>query len=272
LACLAALVSGCGHPPPGDPQSAANAFFATLEKGDARSAYDGSAFGFQAAQTYDAFSSNAQQLGLIGGQPPTWSNQTVNGSEARLDGLIVNHDGQPVNFSVTLTLDGGQWKLFSLNTGNSGASENPFSLVGKGTDFNDVYHQPMPDPQELTDLTHETMRQFCNAIRVGNFHQFYRYVSREWKDGARLNGQAASQVTEEMLKNHFQGFIDKKIDLSASVNVPPVWDKPPLINSDGLLALDGHFNIPKFTVQFRFEYVYELPHWRLFGMDIGVMQ
>ncbi len=273
LAWLAVIVAGCNHAPPAaqDPQSAADAFFASLENGDPHAAYDGAAFGFQAAQTFAGFLSNAQELGLIGGHPPLWTSKQMDGREARLEGAVLTPSGRIVNVSVTMTPDGKAWKLFSLQTAmGSHEAENHFTLVGKGVQFNDVYHQPMPAPRQLDDLVHQTMARFNTAIRQGDFHTFYNGLSQQWKDGQRLSGEEAAGVTANMLKNHFQPFIDKKIDLSNLAGLPPVYDQPPRINEEGLLELVGHFNTPGYRVNFSLDYAYELPWWKLFGINLSL--
>jgi hypothetical protein len=277
LVCLTALIAGCGHAPQSarDPESAANAFFAALEKGDPHAAYDSAAFAFQAGQTFDAFLSNAHELGLVGGQPPQWTRKDIHDADARLDGKIVSQTGDPIDISVTLTPDGGEWKLFTLHTATGGQSndaspEDRFTLVGKGTGFNDVYHQPMPNPQQLADLIHGTMDKFNTAVRTADFHDFYTAISQQWKAGQRSTGEAVAGVTEKMLKDHFQAFIDQKIDLSAVESLSPVFDRTPIINQDGLLELTGHYDMPKFRLNFDLEYAYELPRWKLFGINLSL--
>jgi hypothetical protein len=273
VAAVAVVLAGCAKPPSQaqDPVAAANAFFAALEQGDPRTAYNNSAFGFQAAQTFDAFLSNARELGLVGGQPPAWTSKEINASEARLDGAVVSQAGQPINISVTLTPDGNAWRLFSLKTGTpDGDTENRFTLVGKGSGFNDVYHQPMPDPPRLAALVQETLSKFNTAIKTGNFHEFYGYISQQWRDGKRMTGEDASGVTEKMLTDHFQGFTDKKIDLAVVRGLPVVFDKPPLIDQDGLLELYGHIDTVEYRVIFDLQYAYELPRWKLFGINISL--
>ena len=277
LACLLLLpaLAGCDHTPPEvrDPETAANTFFAEVAKGDLRPAYDSAAFGFQAAQTYEAFSSNAQELGLIGAQPPLWTVRDVHDTDASLQGTIAARSGASIPATVTLTKDGEAWKLFSLETKTNpgtGDTEDRFSLVGKGSGFNDVYHQPMPTPKELDALVHDTMAKFNTAVMTGTFHDFYKSISQQWKDGQRNTGEVAAGVTENMLKNHFQGFIERKIDVSGAASAPVVFDNPPIINQEGLLSLDGHCDLPQFRVNFEFEYAYELPRWKLFGINISL--
>jgi hypothetical protein len=277
VVCLAMMGGACKRVPASaqDPESAANAFFAALEHGDPHAAYDGAAFGFQAAQTYAAFISNAQDLGLIGGQAPTWTSKDVHDTETRLDGTVTNQSGTPIKLSVTMTPDGTAWKLFSLQTSALGANaepENRFTLVGKGTGFNDVYHQPMPGQTELDNLVHKTMAQLNEAVVSQDFHAFYTGISQQWKSGKRLTGQNLGGVTESILKDHFQGFIDKKIDLSAVAGLPPVYDQNPHIDEDGMLDVQGHFNAPQSRVEFAFEYAYELPSWKLVSIEVGIRQ
>jgi hypothetical protein len=273
LLSLSVITAGCRHAPSAtqDPESAADAFFAALEQGDPHAAYDSAAFGFQAAQTFGAFLSNAQALGLIGGHPPQWTGKEVHADEARLVGAILTPAGRTISVSVTMTPDGDAWKLFSLQTlTGSEDAENHFTLVGKGTGFNDVYHQPMPAPKDLDALVHRTMARFSAAIREDDFHAFYLSLSQQWRDGQRLSGEEAAGVTENMLRNHFQPFIDKKIDLSNLAGLQPVYDQPPRINEAGLLELVGHFNTPDYQVNFSLDYAYELPWWKLFGINVSL--
>jgi hypothetical protein len=275
LLCLASLVASCSRTPSTalDPESAANAFFAAVENGDTRAAYDSSAFGFQAAQTYEAFLSNAQALGLIHGKPPVWTHRQISATEARFRATVINKAGDPIDLNVVLTPDGAAWKLFSLDTNapiDDSGTEDPFTLVGKGTGFNDVYHQPIPQPDQLVALVHDTMSRFNNAIQKADFQDFYNSVAQQWKDGNRDTGEPANGVTATMLKDHFQPFIDKKVDLSELASLTPVFDSPPLINPDGLLELDGHFSAKEFRANFSLEYVYELPRWKLFGININL--
>lgn len=272
LVCLTAMLAACNRTPPAarDPESAANAFFAAVEKGDAQGAYDGAAFGFQTTQSFEAFMSNVQDLGFIGGQPPSWTTRKdLNDRSARLDGTVINASGNPINVSLTMSRDGAAWKLFSLKTAiGAQEAEDRFTMVGKGPGFNDVYHQPMPNQRQLDDLVHQTMARFNSAILAGDFREFYTHVSEEWKSGQRLSGDENSLVTPKMLKDHFQGFTDKKIDLSSVAVLPPIYDRPPLINQDGVLEVQGHFETLDYRANFSFQYVYELPFWKLFGMDV----
>jgi hypothetical protein len=79
-------------------------------------------------------------------------------------------------------------------------------------------------------------------------------------------------VTEKMLKNHFQGFVDSKISLASTPVLPPVFDQPPQIDPDGLLTLHGHFDLPDYKLLFDLAYAYELPRWKLFAINMAVVK
>jgi hypothetical protein len=269
-AALICLLTGCKPAPKLDAQGAADAFFAKVEKGDMRGAYDAAAFAFQAGQSFEGFETNAHDLGFIGAQPPAWTHEEVQDTTARLDGKLVTQNGSPLNVSLSMATENGEWKLLSLRTSDPQhywEPEDHFSSLGKGVGFNDVYHQPMPGPRELAALVHGTLADFNNAVRTADFHSFYRSVSQRWRDKAPEEGGG---VTEKMIKDHFQGFIDYKIDLSPVLDMAPIMDDVPMINEQGLLVLNGHFNGPQFRVNFHLEYTYELPRWKLYGIDVTV--
>jgi len=279
LLCLPLLLGACNRVPPSalDPASAANAFFAAVEHGDPHAAYDGSAFGFQAAQTYEAFLSNAEDIGLINGRAPIWSGTYPKESEIQLTGTLANQFGKLINITVNMTRDGEAWKLFSLETALANTNsepENRFTLVGHGAGFNDVYHQPMPDAPHLDELVVNSVTRLGDAINRQDFTPFYDSLSEQWKRGRLASGKPmGAAVTPFILKNHFQGFIDKKIDLTIVGSLPPVYDQPPPhIDEDGFLTVIGHFDIRNSRVEFALQFAYELPRWKLVSIDVGIRQ
>jgi hypothetical protein len=182
-------------------------------------------------------------------------------------------DGHLLNISVTMTPDGGAWKLFTLKTADGIAdTENHFTVVGKETGFNDVYHQPMPSPTKLDALVKNTLADFNKAVQEGSFHDFYGTVAQQWKDGQRFSGQATAGITETILDRHFQGFIDRKVNIGAIDRLKPVYDIPPQIDEDGLLQLTGHFETRPYRLNFELQYIYELPYWKLFGINVTLTE
>jgi len=44
------------------------------------------------------------------------------------------------------------------------------------------------------------------------------------------------------------------------------------VNSDGLLILAGHYDGHPYRIQFALKYIYELPSWKLFGLDVNLLK
>lgn len=281
--------AGCSRAPRESPEEAANSFFAAVAGGDFKKAYDNAAFGFQSAQTPEAFQANCEDLGLAGAQPPVWTHTAAGEKQSLLSGLITNQPGKALNLSVTLALDGGAWKVYALHTEASDADHamgNPFTLVGKGSDFKDVYHQPLPAPAQISALAQETMVKFARALQERNFDPFYRYVAQAWRDGTVPSAQGAKSLTVErndslvpdaritvpLLESNFGAFIEKKVDLTPMSKTPPVLIKPPRIDDNGALDLEGYFTDGRLRAIFSFQYVYEIPKWRLSAMTIEVRE
>ena len=51
-------------------------------------------------------------------------------------------------------------------------------------------------------------------------------------------------------------------------SLSPVFDKPPEINSDGVLILNGHYNTKPLAIHFLLQFIYEFPQWKLYGLEV----
>ncbi len=260
LTVICLLAAGC-HKPQSDPSAAAQAFFEQVFAGKLSEAYRSAAFGFQATQSEQLFAANAGEMGLKGAKSVSLTGLKQEGEIARLNAEITSASGKRLPLIVTMTNESGQWKLFALRSPRSietGRSENRFTLVGKTTAFEDAARQPVPDERTIRKLIREAMSQFQDALRDGSFKEFYAYVSDAWQ----------AQLTERQLKTAFQSFVDQRIDLTPIANLEPKMDVPPQITSEGLLLLNGHYESRPYQVCFVLKFIYELPDWKLFGIDV----
>ena len=265
LCALTLALAGCGWFRKKDPQGEAESFLGLLAKGDVAAAYDSGAFAFQAQQNLHEFEGTAKEMGLLDFKSVTWPRSTVKPSEAKLDGEIVTKDGGKVIAKITLIRESGRWKIYSLRTpveGEEGKTNNRFSLVGKSPEFNQVFKQALPSEKQIRMLVHETLVNFEHAIRDKNFDEFYKYISFAWQ----------TQVSQHRMERAFKGFMDMRIDLGAERNIEVVFDEPPAVNSEGLLVVKGHYLFPPYTVVFSLSYNYELPKWKLYGIDVNCLK
>lgn len=259
VAIFAAGLSGCSREE--DPVAAANTFFQQIGRGQLQEAYESAAFSFQAQQSLKAFEVNAKELGLTQFVSATWEEQVAEERSVRLEGEIARKDGTRSPLIVTLSRESGSWRVYSIRTPRSletGFSNNLFGAVGKTTSFTENIDRPVPDEKTAREMTLQTMLRFNEAVQQKSFADFYENVSKAWRD----------QLTVGQLNRAFQPFIDKEVNISGIRDVEPVFDAPPQVNTDGLLVISGHYPTRPYRVIFSLKFIYELPKWELFGIDV----
>lgn len=265
LFLLVALLSLGSCSKPVDPQTAAQKFFEQVANGQADAAYQSAAFGFKAQRSSTVFATAAKDMGLTEYAGAEWDKPERDGRTTTIRVNIKTTGGTAIPLIVTLVKESGAWKIFSLRSppsGESGISENRFSLVGKAPAFADAVTKPMPPENEIRQLIRENLLRFNEAIASQSFDAFYDSVAMHWQD----------QLTKGQLQRAFQPFIDKKISLAAIGETNPVFDTPPSINSEGLLIAAGHYDTSPYRVRFAMRFYYELPAWKLFGLDVDLVK
>lgn len=265
--CVAAgaalLLGGCS--PKSDPLSAAKQFFAEVDADRPDAAYASAAFGFRAEQSEKVFAQTIRELGLDEVASAEWSPPEITGREARVPVIVQTKSGGAHSFVVTLVEESGVWRVYALRSPKGESSrrmDNRFSLVGKGAAFTDALSHPVPDDKEVRALIGETLLLFNDAIQQKSFAEFYERVSLAWQ----------KQLTQGQLQRAFQPFIDKEVDLGGIRSVEVVIDQPPTINTEGLLLVSGHYPTSPYKVFFALKFVYELPRWKLFGIDVNLQR
>ena len=260
IACV--LLAGCGREP--GPREAAHAFFQLISAGRLQEAYDSAAFAFQAQQSRQLFETTIRETGLNNIVSWTFDEPELDDRSAKLRGTFVSKTGTSFPLNVTLTQDAGAWRIYALKPPRSletGLVENRFSLVGKGPGFVDaVNRQPVPDEATLKKMVLEVMLMFNDAVQKKSFADFYKKISRVWQE----------QVTDRQLQRAFQAFIDRSVDLSAIAEIEPVFTTPAEVSSDGLLLIAGEYPTKPLRVRFALKFMYEVPRWRLFGIDVSL--
>lgn len=257
---LALLLAGCGQKKV-DAATAARTFLEQVARGDTSSAYKSAAFGFQSLQNERAFGATARELGLVGAKVVSINVEEANEKTARLNATLTTASGETRSYVLNMQVESGAWRLYSVReprNPKTGVSENRFSLVGKTPMFAESMTREMPSDRELRRLVRGSMLEFGEAIKTKSFSGFYLYISRAWR----------SQITEKRLQDAFQGFIEQHVNLGGVSDVEPVFDPPPQMTTDGLLLVSGHYPTKPYEVYFAFKFIYELPEWKLFGLDV----
>jgi len=255
---LSALLSGCGHQT--DPIAAAQKFFALIEQNKTREAYESSAFAFQAQQSLKAFEATVREQELGQFASAKWEPPEMEGSLAKLRAEIENGEKKR-GLVVTLNREGGEWRTFSIRTPRSvqtGLGANLFGSVGKTASFVEGVDRPVPDDKAARALALEALLLFNDALQKKSFEDFYTEVSKAWQ----------KQLTVGQLNRAFQPFIDHGVNLAGIEKVEAVFEEAPTVTSDGLLVLTGHYPTEQYRVLFTVRFIYELPRWKLFGIDV----
>ena len=265
LCLLASLMVLAGCAKKGDPTEAAKQFFQQLAEGQAAAAYRGAAFGFQAQQTEKAFAQTVKEMGLTNLDTLTWEPPEITDDEAKLHVELKARDGRKLPFIVTLVHESGAWRVHSLRSprGPGGTrTENRFTLVGKGAAFSDAQSQRLPDEKEIKQMILRTLAQFDDAVTQKSFAEFYRDVSVAWQ----------KQLTVGQLERAFQPFISAGVRFGGLKEAEMQLDGPPSINTEGVLVVNGHFHTAPYQVFFHMKFMYELPRWKLFGLDVNLQR
>jgi hypothetical protein len=259
------LLAACSETSQGDAVAAADDFFQLVREGRNRKAFDSTAFGFQAQASFEGFEATLADLGLRNFVSCTWTRKVIKNDDAKLDGEIVKATNAKVLVALELVREGGAWKLYSLRTPQKEDlvfTENKFSLLGRTVAFADEATRPVPGEAELQQMVKEAMLKFNAAVQMQNFSEFYNYVSVAWQ----------SQLLERQLKRAFQGFIDARMDIGQVRDAVAVFEEPPALNSKGILTVKGYYPTEPLRVTFLLKFIYELPKWRLFGVEVSVIQ
>lgn len=261
-ACLLVLLlAGCGKK--ADPTDAAKSFFAKLAAGQPAQAYAESAFGFQAQQTEKAFVQTVNEMNLNQLDALDWQSVETSDEEAKMRVEITRKDGTKLPFIVTLVQENGAWRVHSLRSPQSGTrSENRFSLVGKGAAFSDAQSQRLPDEKEIKQMIVRTLGKFDDAVQQKSFADFYNDVSVAWQ----------KQLTVGQLDRAFQPFVNAAVRFGGLKEAEMQLDGPPVINTEGVLVINGHFHTAPYQVYFNMKFMYELPRWKLFGLDVNLQK
>ncbi len=244
-----------------DPAEAATAFFQQIGNGQLEEAYDSAAFGFKAQQNTKLFAQTAKEMALTEFASASWSAPEIEDRTAKVTGEVTTKNGAKIPLVLTLSDESDAWRIFSIKKPRdveTGVTANIFGAVGKGASFAGAVDRTLPPEPIVKDLVLETLLAFDDAIRAGSFEDFYAQTSKLWQ----------GQLTVGQLQRTFQPFIDKKISLAGVRELEPVFDQPPEVNTEGLLIVSGYFPTKPYRVIFSLKYTYELPKWRLFGIDV----
>jgi hypothetical protein len=263
IAAVALLMTGCEKKT--DPVSALRTFFEKLAAGKTEQAYAETAFGFQAGQNEKAFEAVVRDLGLSDYQSIQSESPKIQGNSATLRLEITTRAGKQVPFVVTMTNETGAWRVFTIRTprdAGTGVAENPFTVLGKAPEIAGTAPAAPPEEKEVRRLIRENLLAFDQAVADRSFKAFYETLSATWRD----------TLTEGQLERAFQPFIDHQYRVTGVASTEAILDRQPALNSEGILVVSGYYPTKPFKTVFSLKFIYEMPKWKLFGIDVNLQE
>lgn len=224
-------------------------FLGLIGNGKISAAYESASATLKSQQSLGSFTQSVKGLGLTDYASASWSSRETKNDRAHLEGSVKTRAGGKIPLNMDLVNESGTWKVLYLSAPQSGVAAE---RTGR----------QLPPDEKSKALIQDTLLDFNQAIQDKSFDGFHTTISRAWQE----------QITADKLKEVFQQFMDKNLDISAIKRVDPVLSDPPEINSDGLLILKGYYPTRPFKVNFQLKYIYEHPAWKLFGLNVNVKE
>lgn len=241
------------------PEEEAQQFLDLVAKGETRRAYEAASFGFRTGQTLSNFEGAVKELGLTNYAGVTWASLQRSNDGATLEGEMSGKSGVKLPVRVVMIEQDGRWKLHSFRFDRPGDIDR-FTTVGSDIAFVDSYNTTMPEDAKVGEMIRRTLLDFDAAIKEGNFTAFYAGVSKMMQD----------EVSLERFERSFQPFIEKGVSIAGVKDVDPVFTRPPRLRAAGVLEAAGFYPATPHKIHFELTYRYELPDWKLLGMEISL--
>ena len=222
-------------------------FLGLIGSGKIAAAYESASPTLKSRESLESFTQSVKDLGLTDFASASWSSREKKNDRAHLEGSVKTRSGGTIPLNLDLVKESGTWKVNYLSAPQSGVA------VEQGG-------KQLPTDEKSKTLILDSLLDFNKAVQNKSFDGFHTKISRAWQE----------QITPDKLKEVFQQFIDKKLDISSIKTVEPILSEPPQINSDGLLVLQGYYPTHPSKVNFQLKYIYEHPAWKLFGINVNV--
>ncbi|MFL6530903.1 MAG: hypothetical protein ACJ8KX_10575 [Chthoniobacterales bacterium] len=150
-----------------------------------------------------------------------------------------------VTFRLKYYNESGAWKLIGVKLDASPSGSADVKLPQEG---------------EIKTLVRDSLLAFNDAVQEKSFARFYKQIATVWQ----------GQTSPEKLEKLFESFIEQEVNIAPLAKLEPDFDKPPAIDSDGVLRLEGSYATTPSAVRFNLGYIFEAPDWRLIKINVKV--
>src|SRR5689334_7680134 len=111
----------------------------------------------------------------------------------------------------------------------------------------------VPSEPALEALVKSALLSLNDANVTGDYAVFHAKLSKPFRE----------QFSPERLKDTFREFADKHVDYDIIAAYKPVYDKPPSVDDEGKLLIEGYFPTEPKRVHFNLDFIPSDSEWKL---------
>ncbi len=116
----------------------------------------------------------------------------------------------------------------------------------------------VPSEAECKVLVRESLLAFNEAVQTKNFETFHKTIATVWQ----------KQISPEKFEKQFETFIAQGANIAPVAKLEPKFSKPPAIDENDLLQLEGTYSDGERDLSFVLAYLFETPKWRLVKINV----
>lgn len=190
---------------------------------------------------------------FIGIGPTLRIDSPPSGDEMKLDGVIYKRSS---GFTTS------EKKPLSTDTDKTDKDVKTDKSTPNSSDEKaDASKGEIPSEDELQEMSQKTLIDFNDAIEQEDFTDFFQTISKLWQ----------RQSSPAKLKETFQPFIDKKVNIGAVRTMEANFtSKPRVDDSKGFkeLIVEGRYDISPYPAKFQLKYTPQGKDWKLTGISV----
>ncbi len=189
---------------------------------------------------------------FIGIGPTLKIDSAPSGDQMTLSGVIYKRNG-----SGSTTTTDTKKAVTDTTTKESPSPKTDSKTYEKA----DASRGEIPEGDELQEMVQKTLVDFNDAIQANDFTDFFQTISKLWQ----------RQSSPAKLKDTFQTFIDRKIDIGEVRTMGAKFtSKPRVEDSKGFkeLILEGNYDTSPRPTKFELKYTPEGKNWKLTGISV----
>jgi hypothetical protein len=118
----------------------------------------------------------------------------------------------------------------------------------------------VPSQRALEALVKSSLLSLNDANVTGDYSVFHAKLSKPFRE----------QFSPDQLKETFREFSDKHVDYDIIAAYAPVYGKPPVVDDEGKLLIEGYFPTEPKRLYFKLDFIPSDGEWKLIRIKVDV--